>query len=207
MRAALLLLASGFCIAAAGCASGPEPIAFQNQVFYAHGAISSAQLSQFEQPYPPLDKAPKYIGVQVLGGVVRLSRPRDWVIRSASNVPQKRYIEYVSPDQYVVAIYERLESPWDPWRVVMGRFEEDVQHSGGIILDKGVPMATWNAQGRAYRVERPVSAPKAPIESYTREYLLRSDERIVLLQVVHPGTSVAPISSELLRPLDTMQVY
>ena len=168
---------------------------------------STAKLSQFEQPYPPLDKPPDYIGVQVFGGAVRLSRPKNWVIRSASNVPEKRYIEYVSPDQYVVAIYERLESPWDPWRVVMHRYEQDVERSGGVLLSKGVPMATWNAQGRAYLVERPVTAPKSPLEAHSREYLLRSDERIVLLQVVHPGKSVQPISAELLRPLSTMQVY
>jgi hypothetical protein len=198
---------AAFCIAAGGCAGSPEPVAFQNQVFYAKGAVSpKTSLAQFEQPYPPLDQQPAYVGVQVLEGAVRLSRPKAWVIRSASNTPQQRYIEYVSPDQYVVAIYERLESPYDPWRTVMQRYEEDVQQSGGVLLGKAVPVATWSNQGRAYLVQRSVSAPKAPLQSYTREYLLRSDRRIVLLQIVHPGTSIEPLSVELLRPLDTMQV-
>jgi len=208
MRAVgLLTAAAAFSITAGGCAGSPEPVAFQNQVFYAKSAVSpKTGLAQFEEPYPPLDERPAHVGVKVLGGTVRLSRPRDWVIRSASNTPQQRYIEYVSPDQYVVAIYERLESPRDPWRVVMQRYEEDVQRSGGVLLGKAVPVATWSNQGRAYLVQRAVSAPKAPLESYTREYLLRSDKRIVLLQIVHPGKSIEPLSVELLHPLDTLQV-
>ncbi|MBX3184490.1 MAG: hypothetical protein KIT72_02450 [Polyangiaceae bacterium] len=195
---------------AAGCASGPDPIAFQNEVFYAYDQLDGSDLSRFEQRYPPLDletQAPGYIGVGVLTSNVRFSRPKNWQIRSASNRPQARFIEYMSPDQYLFAIYERLESSWDPWRTVMKRYERDVTKSGGKILAPPVGMATYNAQGRAYHVERPVAAPKEPLMSKTREYLVRSDQRILLVQVVYQGESMRSIEDQVMRAIQTFRVY
>src|SRR5690606_14518396 len=186
------------------------PVAFQNEVFYAYDQLSDTDMSRFEQRYPPLDlesKAPGFIGVGVLSSDIRFSRPKNWQIRSASNRPQERFIEYMSPDQYMFAIYERLESPWDPWRVIMGHYEEDVSKKGGKLLAPPVAMSTYNAQGRAYDVERPVSAPKAPLVSKTREYLVRSDHRILLAQVVYQGKSLKSIDDQMMRVVQTLRVY
>ncbi len=193
-----------------GCASGPDPRAFQNEVFYAYDQLSDSDLSRFEVRYPPLDlesKKPGFIGVGVLSSTVRFSRPKNWQIRSASNQPQGRFIEYMSPEQYMFAIYERLESPWDPWRVIMGHYEDDVKKKGGKILAPAVAMSTYNAQGRAYHVQRPVDAPKEPLMSNTREYLVRSDHRILLVQVVYQGKSLKSIDDEMMRVIQTFRVY
>jgi hypothetical protein len=203
--ALLCLLAAG----ATSCASGPVPQAFDNEVFYAYDNASTGQLSRFETPYPPFDQPdrdPGYIGVQVIRGHVKLSRPREWTIRSASNRPHERFIQYASPKQYVVAIYERLESPWDPWRVVLEHYEKDLEETGAKTEGKAVPVASFFTQGRAYVVQRPVSAPKTPLMAYSREYLMRGDHRIVLVQIVHPRSSIEPIAEELVRVLDTIKV-
>jgi hypothetical protein len=194
------------------CAGGPDPSAFRNRVFYDFDGTGGPDLAKaFETPYPPLDleQAPPaigYIGVEVLEGSVRLSRPKAWLIRRASNEPERRFIEYVSPNQLMFAVYERIESPREPWRVVMQRYEEEVEKSGGIVLGRPVPAATWNAQARAYDIERPVAAPKAPYVNYSREYLTRSGKRIVLIQMVHPSDSMKPVTGELMRVIQTLQV-
>jgi hypothetical protein len=205
--AALCFLA--LALATAACASGPQPQAFDNEVFYAYDQVSSETLSRFEAPYPPFDKPdrePGYIGVQVIRGHVKLSRPRNWIIRSASNRPHERFIEYASPNQYVVTIYERLESPWDPWRVVLEHYEKDLEDTGAKALGKAVPVASFYSQGRAYVVERPVMAPKTPLVAYSREYLMRGEHRIVLVQIVHPRQNIEPIADELIRVVDTIKV-
>ena len=196
-----------------GCSSGPDPIAFKNRTFYDTygGVLSASQLQILEQPYPPLDlpsgdHGRGYIGVQVLGGTVRLSRPKDWTIRTASLEPQKRYIEYVSPREIVFAVYERVESPSDPWRVIMGRYEDDVKKSGGELLGSGVPASTWNAQARVYDVQRSVAAPKSPFINFSREYLARSEHRVDLIQVVHQGQTMESVGDELARVIDTLQL-
>jgi hypothetical protein len=196
------------------CASGPDPSAFKNRVFYEYGSgqLTAKEIEEFERPYQPLDARAEargssdYIGVQVLKGAVRLSRPRDWIIRSASLEPERRFIEYVSPRQIAFAVYERIESPLDPWREIMQRYEEDVQKEGGTLLGKAVPAATWNAQARAYDVQRAVPAPKAPFLNRCREYLVRSEHRLLLVQIVYQGETIEPFTEELLRVIDTLQV-
>jgi hypothetical protein len=161
----------------------------------------------FEKPYPPLDIADKnYIGVQILTGIVRFSRPTNWVIRRASVQPEQRYIEYVAPSQIMVSIYERLETPEDPWRSIMGRFETELAKDGGRVIGNAVPFASFNAQGREYVIERGVAAPKMPFINRSREILLRSDHRIVLVQIVHQGDNPQHISAEVLPVLSSMQV-
>ena len=193
-----------------GCAHAPDPIAFENRVFY-HYSDADADPSAFEKRYPPLDLEektpnPEYIGVAVLGSTIRLSRPRNWVLRTASNQHAERFVEYISPNQYVFAIYERVDSPLDLWRDVMGRYEETTKASGADFLGSRVPVATWNAQGRGYLVQRFVPGAKAPFRNMSREYLLRSENRVVLMQIVYPTESIAPLNDELMRAVQTLEV-
>jgi hypothetical protein len=209
---ATLCALAGVASLALGCGSGPEHVAFENKVFYQYDTLNPAQAAKsLEAHYPPLDKTespplPEYVGVGVLGDVVHLSRPRDWVIRAGSLQPEHRYIEYVSPNEYMVAVYELVESPDEPWREVLGRYEDQAKKAGAELLGQRVPMASENAQGRAYLVRRPVAAAKGPLVNYANEYLLRSDHRIVLLQIVHHGENLAPIDGELRRVVETIRV-
>ena len=208
--AGLATASAGLC----GCAGNPDPIAFKNRVFYQYDD-PSANAAAFEQRFAPLDLAqresaggvmPEYTGVSIIGGNVHLSRPTNWKIRTASNKPEERFIEYVSPNEYIFAIYERPDSPSDPWRDVMGRYEKGVQEDGAEILGSRVPVATWNAQGRAYVVRRTVSASKGPFVSVSREILARSEHRIVLVQIVHQTSTLKPVSDELLRVMETLEI-
>jgi hypothetical protein len=193
-----------------GCRSGPEPVAFANRVFYQYDD-PNADISAFEQPYPPLDLAatvpfPEYKGVTLLGGAVHLSRPQNWVLVTASLRPTERFVQYVSPNEYLFSIYERVDSPEDLWREVMGRYEDDTKAAGGQILGDRVPIATWNAQGRAYVVRRTIKAAKHPFVGTAREFLARSDHRIVLVQIAHQTDTVRPVAGELYRVIQTLEL-
>jgi hypothetical protein len=182
-----------------------------NRVFYHEDTdgIGEAFAQKYERPYQPLDQsgAPlNYRGVAVLDGAVRLSRPDDWAIRNASLDPEKRYIEYVSPRQFIFSIYERIESPREPWHVLMGRYQSETTQQGGLFLGPAVPTAVWNAQARAYDVKRLVPAPKSAFKNNSREYLVHGRNRILLIQVVHPNDSLEPLASELMRVVQTLQV-
>jgi hypothetical protein len=196
---------------AAACGhTRPDPVAFENRVFY-NWDDPNADPAPFEQRYPPLDLGeqapnPEYIGVSVIGANIHLSRPKNWVIRTASNKPEERFIEYVSPNEYLFTIYERVDSPDDVWREVMDRYEQAVKADGAEMLGSRVPVSTWNAQGRAYVVRRQVKAAKAPFISVSREFLARSDHRIVLVQIVHQTGTLRPVSDELLRVIATMEI-
>lgn len=194
-----------------GCRGAPEPIAFENRVFYHYDDPNAAELSLFEQRYPPLDLGerapnPEYWGVTVLTGAVHISRPKNWILRTASLKPEERFVEYVSPNEYLFSIYERVDSPEDVWRDILKRYEDDAKKDGAEILGGRVPLATWNAQGRAYLVRRRIKAAKAPFMTTAHEFLARSDHRVVLVQVVHQTQSIAPLSDELLRVVQTLHV-
>lgn len=206
-------------LASLACASGPDPSAYRNKTFYEYGlGREGLGRDAFEKAYPPLDIHDKsYMGVQVLEGMVRLSRPTNWVMRNASLEPEKRYIEYVSPNEILFTIYERLESPLDPWNVLQSRYEADLKAEGGTIIlgegpagkdasSKAVPVATWNAQGREYVVQRGVPAPKAPFINLAREIVLRGKHRVLLVQIVHQGKGPAHITDEVLPVLQSLQV-
>jgi hypothetical protein len=194
------------------CSGGPVPEALQNKVFYQYDSTSGLKAQNaLEAPFPSLDKTenaplPNYMGVSVLQDAVRFSRPKEWVIRSGSVRPEHRYIEYVSPHEYMVSVYELVESPLDPWREIMGRYEEQAKKNGADFVGQRIPVATFNAQGRGYTVKRPVAAAKAPLVNYANEYLLRSDNRVVLLQIVHHGENLAPMDDELRRVVETFEV-
>ncbi len=197
----------------AGCSSAPEPVAFQNRVFYQYDTLNPLVAAKaLETAYPPLDKQetpplPQYVGISLMDGVVHISRPRNWVIRAGSVQREHRYVEYVSPNEYMVSIYELVDSPVDPWRDVMGRYEDQAKKAGADLLGQRVPIATANSQGRAYLVRRPVAAAKGPFVNYANEYLLRSDHRLVLLQIVHQSESMKPVEDELRRVVETLEVY
>lgn len=193
------------------CAGHPEPLAFENQVFYEYGPGADEDLLRLlEAPYDPLDAESvagrPHDGVEILRGVARLSRPHDWVIRSGSIRPEKRFIEYVSPRGVVVSVYERIESPKEPWSVILGRYEAETKAQGGDFLGKAVPIATFDSQGRAYDVRRGVPAGKEPLVSFSREYLVRSGHRIVLVQIVRPRADYGDAEAELLHTVQSIRV-
>jgi len=123
------------------------------------------------------------------------------MIRGASVDPGHAFIQYVSPNAYSFGIYERSDSPADLWRDVLQRYENDVAAAGAKAIGRRVPMATGTNQGRAYTVER-----KTPVPSHSREYLLRSDHRIVLVQVVTQDDNLSRLNAELLEVLTHLEV-
>jgi hypothetical protein len=197
----------GLCCA---CASQPAPQAYDNRVFYEYDAGGDGNLSEIlERPFDDLDieSSPRvFEGVEILGGVARYSRPKDWIIRGGSLRAEARFIEYVSPRQAVISVYERLESPEDTWGVVLERYEKDTEAQGGLFQGKAVPIATFDSQGRAYDVKRGVPAGVEPFISYSREYVMRSDNRIVLIQIVRPREDFGEAEPELLDFVRSIRV-
>lgn len=197
--------------ALSACASGPAPGALENRVFYEHDSPTGVALEDWlEKPFDELDlpkgKSFSYDGVEILGGVARFSRPQDWVIRRGSKRSEGRFIEYVSPRQTVFSIYERIESPREPWHVVLSRFEEETEAQGGKLVGKSVPLATFDSQARAYNVERSIPAGKEPLVSYSREYIVRSSHRIIHVQVVRPRADFGDAEPELMQVVSSMRV-
>ena len=191
----------------AACA-GASPGA-KNRTFYdwSLGEGSAA----FERKYPRLDWPANsadsaFVGVSVLDDAVRFSRPRNWRIRSASRRPREPYIHYVSPNAYSFAIYQRRDPPGDGWQDILARYEADVAAVGAKIVGRGVPMATFWGQGRAYSLQRDVEAAQGPLQSRSREMLVRSKQHVVLVQIVSQEQSLAALDRELLRALETMEV-
>jgi hypothetical protein len=203
-----------FCVAALAAAAcgGPSEGATKNRVFYDWTVPTGESGSkEFEERYPPLDLAaqdprPEYVGVTILRRGIHLSKPKNWRLRDASNQPGQAYVGYISPNAYSFAIYERPESPSDPWRDMLKRYEDDAQSVGAKIVGKRVPIATGIGQGRAFSVERDVEAAKRPLVSHSREYLVRGESRVVVVQIVYQGDDLSQVDPELLRVVDTLEV-
>jgi hypothetical protein len=200
-----------FLLSLAGCSSGVPEVAVHNKVFYAYDSITKREAKNFEKRYPPLDLEerapnPQYLGYTVLNGKVRISKPTNWLMRNASNAPGQRIIQYISPNEYIFTIYEWQELPETPWRDVIDHYEKETEKTHGKFLAKRIPMATWNAQGRAYEVERKVPAAKTPYQNQSREYLIRSRNRVILVQIVHQGKTLEKVHEELERVISTLQV-
>ncbi|MET0591991.1 MAG: hypothetical protein ABW133_04780, partial [Polyangiaceae bacterium] len=163
-RPLLFFLACG----ALSACGGARDTAERNRTFYDWSSAGPGNTgANFEQRYPPLDFAekqpnPEYIGVTIVRGGVRLSRPKEWMIREASNEPARSYIQYTSPNAYSFGIYERPDSPEDLWLDILTRYEDDVASVGAKAIGKRGPVATWRGQGRAYSIERKVEAAKRP---------------------------------------------
>ena len=199
------------CILMTGCGGAPDTAA-KNRTFYDWAVASGgASAGDFEQRYRPLDLAeaqpnPEYVGVTIVRGGVHLSRPKNWSIREASNDPGHAFIQYISPNAYAFSIYERPDAPSELWRDVLGRYEEDVAGAGAKIVGQRVPMATRKGQGRAYTIERKVEAAKRPFASRSREFVLRGEGRIVLVQIVSQGDDLSYLDQELMRVVTTLEI-
>jgi len=207
--AASLALVACSALSLAGCGGGPQAGAFQNHTFYQYDDVPGTGPNPFETAYPALDYTDgktQYIGVSILSDTVHFSRPRDWIIRRASLTTNKRFVEYVSPRQFVFAVYERAsDQEGDNWDTVLGRYEEDIKTAGAEVVAGRVPVASLTAQGREYVVKRNVKASKAPYTNFSRELVMRGEHRFALVEIVHQGETVAPIVGELLRVVDTFQ--
>ena len=184
-------------------------MAVRNPVFYDYASIGGDLASQFETPYPPLDLEerepnPEYRGVEILDRRVRISRPTNWIVRAASNRPGSRYIQYLSPREYIVGVYERQELPDARWSDVIARYEKALEANHAELVQRSVPMATFNGQGRAFLVRRRIPAAKTPFVNDSREYLIRGDNRVVLVQIVLPMDGQAAVGMELRRLVDTL---
>ena len=196
---------------ASACGGGISSGAEKNKTFFAYDSASKDLVELFERPYPPLDlrgEPPmlEYRGVSVLNGRVHVSRPTEWVLRKASNEPGRRYVQYVSPKEYVFSGYEWPDLADAPWREVIARYEDAAKASRAELVEQRIPMATFNAQARAYVVRRRVPAAKQPYVNTSLELLARNDRRIVLVQIVHQGAAVAELTGELLRVVDTLRL-
>ena len=216
------LIAVAGVITAAACGGG-ESAADHRTVFDPKGApaaelpAAQAPTADVERPYPPLDLeqtpgGPRWVGVSILRDGVRFSRPGHWSIRDASSDPGHAYVLYVSPRAYSFAIYERSDGPGDRWGDVQARYEADVTAVGGKLLGQRIPVATDTNQGRAYTVERRADgAPQTDagppaLLSHSREILVRSAHRIVLVQIVSQDDGLSRISEEISGVLRHLEV-
>jgi len=179
-------------------------------VFYLHGGGVIDKNQSFEAYFPKLnadesERLPRRVGVGVLEGDVRFSRPIDWYVRDADNTAGKRFISYQSPRQFLFSIYERVDHPEDTWPDVMKRYEKDCAEQGATVLAGRMPVSTANAQARSYIIKTRVPA-KPAYHSYAHEILVRSGNRLLLVQVVH-GENIESVADEMAAALRSMLVY
>jgi hypothetical protein len=195
--------------ASAGCGGSPTAPG-KDEVFYLHGGGVIDKNEGLEVYFSPLDVAatprvPRIVGVGILKGDVRMGRPIDWYIRSADYTPGRRYISYQSPRQFIFSIYERVDHPEDTWTEVLGRYEDDLEEQGAQVLAGRMPLGTANAQARSYLVKTTVAA-RPPYQSYAHEVLVRSDNRLLLVQIVH-SENIEASTDEMVASLKSMIVY
>jgi hypothetical protein len=74
------------------------------------------------------------------------------------------------------------------------------------LLATRQPVGTANAQGRAYLMRTIVKAKPKPFEAFSTEILVRSDKRVLLVQIVHRG-HIDPIGEEVAQAVGSMVVY
>lgn len=208
-RLALVLGALTLPLVSLGC--GGSPTAPQrDDVFYLHGSGVIDKNQSYEAYFPKLnadenERLPRRVGVGILEGDVRFARPIDWYVRDADYAPGQRFISYQSPRQFLFSIYERIDHPEDTWPDVMKRYERDCEEQGAQILAGRMPVATANAQARSYIVKTRVPA-KPAYHSYAHEILIRSGNRLLLVQVVH-GENIESVADEMATALRSMLVY
>lgn len=204
----LLLVAAAATLAGCG---GAEQAPKNDDVFYLHGGGVLDVNKSYETYFPKLDRektlnVPRLVGVGVLQGDVRLSRPIDWTIRDADYTAEKRYISYQSPRQFVFSILERLDPPTDTWSEVEKRYEVETKELGGKIFAGRQPIGTANGQGRAYLLRSSVRGKPENFYSYATEMLIRNDKRVLLVQVVHQG-EIDPIADEVNAAVASLILY
>lgn len=193
-----------------GCGGSPTAPE-RDQVFYLHSQGVIDKNYSWERYFPPLDREPttrlsRRVGVAVLDGDVRFSRPIDWYLRTADYTPERRLISYQSPRQFVFTIYEKTDPVGVTWDALLKRYESDVKKSGSQILSARTPIATANSQGRSYLIKTMVPSRPEDYETFAHEILVRSEDRILLVQVVH-DRNVEPAIDEVIDALRSMLVY
>ena len=165
---------------------------------------------EFEERYPPLDLAPQepnpeYVGVTLLRRGIHLSKPKNWLLRDASNQPGQAYVGYVSPNAYSFAIYERPE-----YAGTLAGHAEALRgrRAGRGREDRRQARAGRDGHRPGARLQRRTqrTAAKRPLTSHSREYLLRGESRVVIVQVVYEGDDLSQVNPELLRVIDTLEV-
>ncbi|MEY4548203.1 MAG: hypothetical protein RL685_4398 [Pseudomonadota bacterium] len=191
-----------------GCASAQPPAS--NRTFY-DWSLGDRAASDFEQPRQTLDwpanqSAPDFVGVEVLQGAVRFSRPKNWLMRNASNQPEAAYVHYVSPNAYSFVIYQRPFAAGQSWPALCASYEAELQAAGGKVVGHDIPIATSRGQGRAYSIDTTFKSSSGPLISHSREMLLRGQRRAVLVQIVHQEQDLAEDDLELLRAIGTLEV-
>lgn len=208
-RSIALALALGG-VALTGCGGAPSAPK-TDDVFYLHGGGVIDKNRSYEVYFPKLDKdkaltVPRLVGVGVLDGDLRFSRPIDWTVRDADYTAEKRFISYQSPRQFIFSVLERLDPPEDTWSTVEKRYEEETKELGGKIFAYRQPIGTANSQGRAYLVNTKVKAKPANFEAYATEMLIRNNKRLLLVQVVHKG-EIEQIADEVNSAVASMVLY
>jgi hypothetical protein len=195
---------------AAGCGGSPTAPS-EDEVFYLHQRGVIDKRFSWERYYPQLDREkgrrlPQRVGVAIFEGDVRISRPIDWYLRTADYNAEQRIISYQSPRQFVFNIYERTDPVGETWEQVLQRYEEDVEKAGSKIVAGRIPVATANAQGRSYLIKTSVDTKPAPFDNYAHEIIVRSRNRILLVQIVH-GENTEQSMDEMTDALRSMLVY
>jgi hypothetical protein len=208
----LALAFAGFGLASwlsVGCGGSPNAPA-KNEPFYLHGGGKIDKNAGLEVYFPPLNQAqtvriPKIVGVGIFNGDVRFGRPIDWYIRGADYTHEKRYISYQSPRQFLFSFYERLDSPEETWTDVLRRYEADVRAQGSEFLAARMPIATANTQGREYIIKTRV-AGKPDYMGFSNEILIRSEHRIMMVQIAH-GENFDAAQDEIVAALRSIIMY
>jgi hypothetical protein len=203
---ALGVTVGGFVTGCGGSPTAPE----RDQIFYLHERGVIDKRYSWERYFPPLDhaenkKLPRRVGVAVLGGDVRLSRPVDWYLRSADYTPERRFISWQSPRSFVFSIYEKTDPVRVTWDELLDHYEQSVAKNGSQILSGRVPTSTGNAQGREYYLKTAIPA-RPDLESFAHEIVVRSSNRVLLVQVVH-GETIDDSVDEIIDVLRSMLVY
>lgn len=196
-------------LTATACGGGHSETVFDPAGSSGRNAPVDVTSDKLEVRYPPLDAAgaenEPWLGVSVLGGYVRFSRPSRWTIRDAGVEPGHAYIRYVSPEAYSFAIYERTDSPGDAWKSILSHYEADLAANGAKAIGQRVPVATATNQGMAYTIDRKIDS-KEPVLSRSREILLRGRNKVVLVQIVTQEENLSRLSGELLEVLRSIEV-
>jgi hypothetical protein len=209
-RAFLCLAGAAVGSSVLGCGGSPTAPE-RDQVFYLHERGVIDRRYSWERYFPPLDRdktnrLPRRVGVAIFEGKVRLARPIDWYLRTADNTPEKRLISYQSPRQFQFNIYERIDTPVATWDMILSRYEADVKSAKSTIIAGRIPIATANAQGRSYLIKTAMKAKPENYETFAHEILIRSPERVLLVQVVH-NERIDETVDEMLDAIKSMLVY
>jgi hypothetical protein len=205
--ASLLVLSSLAGLGCGGASVAPE----KDDVFYLHGGGVIDKNKSYETYFPKLDRVktvavPKLVGVGILEGDARFARPIDWTLRDADYTPEKRFISYQSPRQFIFSVLERLDPPTDTWSQVLVRYEVETRDLGGKILAGRQPIGTANGQGRSYLLRSAVRGKPQNFESYATEILVRNERRTLLVQIVHSG-EIAIIADEVNAAVSSLILY